>query len=550
MAEIGHVYAEETTQQTTTSTSYVSALTIDAGDLTDGDKYYCHVVADFGNSGASNYTYTQVKHGSSALSTSIQTRNPEDNGTDKKHIYRWQGLITAVSGDDVEVQFKTSSGTAYLDNICVLLINLEGLTEGSDSTAGDYRFVSQGMTDLSDHLFADHASTTVKHSGSGDEDWLVIGHGHQRYPDETDWSFWFGLSDGSSQLPQYSRSYQNYTDSFSVCLERIYTISSDTDFAFIAREESGVEYSAQASSSIFCLNLDVFASHSKSHSFSASTAGDVVAHGADAAFADSSEDYEVAAVTHTAGVAANLWILGGISNYDPSDRHSVYFRLRHGDDDVLPSGATGGEHEYERHTSTSHDRVSLSRSLVYDVPNTSSTDYGFDADCAQGTTGMAYYDPHIYVIPLELYSASVDVELTPGITSISVSRLSPSLETSVDLTSGITSVSVSRLSPSLETNADLASGITSVSVSRLSPSLETSSDVDLAPGITSISVSRLSPSLETNANLTSGVTSVVVDGLEPDLDVDESFKEGEFKEWKLQGLSRTWRPAGRRGWRP
>lgn len=504
MPEIPHVYAEQTTQQSTTSTSYVAALTVDDGDLTNGDKYYVQVTADFGNEGATKRTYIRAKHGTSVAARSGNLRIPEDSGDDKKHIYRWQGVITAASGKDFVLEHKTSSGgTSYLDNICVLFISLEGLTEGDDTTAGDYRFETQSSTETSiSGSYADHATATVKHSGSGDEDWLVLGHGFIEYPFDPDFSFWIALSDGTSERPVYSRVWDNWTDDFQVLLERIYTISGDTDFAVIAQEDA--DEPSWIESSIFCLNLDVFAAHSKSHSFSSSFGGDgdIVAHGADAAFADSSEDYEVATVDHAAGTAGPHWILGGISNMSASATHSCYFRLRHGTDTVLPDGATGGEHEYERQTSTGSDRVSLSRSLVYDVPSTSSITYGLDADCAEGSSVMPYYDPHLYVIPLELASASVDIDLTiPAVGTVSVDGLAPTLETSVEPTVGA------------------ASGVYIYGYLGV-PALETSVEPTVGD-VGTVTAAGSTPTLEAGFEATVGdVGTVTADGLDPTIEYD------------------------------
>ena len=524
MSEIPHVYAEQTTQQSTTSTSYVAALTVDDGDLTNGDKYYVQVTADFGNEGATKRTYVRAKHGTSVAARSSNLRIPEDSGDDKKHIYRWQGVITAASGKDFVVEHKTSSGgTSYLDNICVLFISLEGLTEGDDTTAGDYRFETQSSTYTSLGYYTDHANATVKHSGSGDEDWLVLGHGYIKWPFDPDFSFWIALSDGTSERPVYSRVWDNWNDDFQVLLERIYTISGDTDFAVIAQEDA--DYPSVIESSIFCLNLDVFAAHSKSHSFSSSFGGDgdIVAHGTDAAFADSSEDYEVATVDHAAGTAGPHWILGGISNMSASATHSCYFRLRHGTDTVLPDGATGGEHEYERQTSTGSDRVSLSRSLVYDVPSTSSITYGLDADCAEGSSVMPYYDPHLYVIPLELASASVDIDLTiPAVGTVSVDGLAPTLETSVEPTVGaVGAVTAAGVAPTLEADFEAATGaVGTVTAAGVAPALETSVEPTVGD-VGAVTAAGLDPAIEYDSVLSiTSAGDVSIAALTPVLDAE------------------------------
>lgn len=551
MAEITHVYSEQTTQQETTSTSYTAALTVDAGDLNDGEKYYCHVSADFGNSYATKYTSVRVKHGSSAISNSVSKRQPEHAGEDKKHIYRWQGIITAASGDDVVVEFKTTSGgtpspKAYLDNICVLLINLEGLTEGDDTTAGDYRFVSQSSSEINIGAFTDHADATIKHSGSGDEDWLVIGNSRLKWIDDIYLSFYIGLSDGTSELPQYSLMYENYSDEFVVGLERVYTIDDDTDFSVIAMEQYGVLFAAYLDSSIFCLNLDVFESHSKQAAFSSSSPGEIVAHGTDAAFAttDPVTDYTVKSVSHAATTAGKHWILGGVSTYDPSNRHSCYFQLRHGADNLLPSGSTGGEHEYEEHTTNTTDRLNLFRSVVYDVPDTDSITYSIDADCAQGSTAMDYYDPRLYVIPLELYSASVDIDLTiPAVGTVSVDGLAPTVETSVEPTVGAASgvyiygyLGV----PALETSVEPTVGdVGTVTATGLTPTLESSVEPTVGD-VGTVTSTGLTPTLESSVEPTVGdVGTVAATALTPTAEYESILAVSNVGTVSTSGLNPT-----------
>jgi hypothetical protein len=136
MAAIEHASRVNTTNQTTTSTTYVDATNGDiaSGSFTTGDKYLILAMAQLGVGGAFQGVYIRVVHGSTAFDDSKQLFTATQ--ITRRTPYFWWTVWTAVSGEHINIQYRGNSGqnpTASLDYIVLLAINLsDDVVENTD----------------------------------------------------------------------------------------------------------------------------------------------------------------------------------------------------------------------------------------------------------------------------------------------------------------------------------------------------------------------------------------------------------------------------------
>jgi hypothetical protein len=136
MAAIGNASRINTTNQTTTSNSYVDATNGDiaSGNFTAGKKYLILAAAQFGVSAEGIDCGVRVVHGTTAFADSDHEFSTLT--ANARCPYYWWTVWTAVSGEDINLQFirdaPFGSTTTGLDQIVLLAIKLsDDLTENS-----------------------------------------------------------------------------------------------------------------------------------------------------------------------------------------------------------------------------------------------------------------------------------------------------------------------------------------------------------------------------------------------------------------------------------
>jgi hypothetical protein len=163
MAAIAHASRVNTTNQTTTSGTYVDATNGDtaSGNFTTGDKYLILAMAQFGLSSSFQMVRLRVVHGSTAFDDSEQEF--ANSSSTRRTPYFWWTVWTAVSGEDINVQYcgNVAQGpTAALDFIVLVAINL-----------------SDDVTENTDWAYAERATDDALTTTS---DWLVLTNGQIR----------------------------------------------------------------------------------------------------------------------------------------------------------------------------------------------------------------------------------------------------------------------------------------------------------------------------------------------------------------------------------
>jgi hypothetical protein len=174
MAAIEHASRVNVTNQTTTTTTYVDATNGDiaSGSFTTGDKYLILAMAQLGVNNSFQAVYLRVVHGSTAFDDSEQLW--ANSASTRRTPYFWWTVWTAVSGEDIDLQYRSNSSnnpTASLDFIVLLAINLShDVTENTD-----WVYAERSTDDALTTTFLDGASITFTPGSASD--WLVLTNG-------------------------------------------------------------------------------------------------------------------------------------------------------------------------------------------------------------------------------------------------------------------------------------------------------------------------------------------------------------------------------------
>jgi hypothetical protein len=169
MAAIAHAMRVNVTNQTTASTSYIDATNADiaSGNFTAGNKYLILVMAQGGNTGTGGNNRVRVVHGTTAFADSTDETWP-NSATNRRH-YFWWTVWTAVSGEDINVQYSTDAGSATLNFVILLAINLsDDVTENTD-----WFYAECSTNDALTTTFLDGATITFT-PGTASHNWLVL----------------------------------------------------------------------------------------------------------------------------------------------------------------------------------------------------------------------------------------------------------------------------------------------------------------------------------------------------------------------------------------
>ncbi|MGH9909990.1 MAG: hypothetical protein ACRD32_05060, partial [Nitrososphaerales archaeon] len=179
---ISHIYDEVTTRKTTTSATYVNVTdsSITSGNFTAGKKYLIIATAQFDGSSIASNAMVRLAHGSTAFAGSNMTKEPMAVTT-QEYTYGYWTVWTAVSGEDVSLQFACEGGcTVGVDNIGLFAMNLsDDLTENTDW------FVSENSTSIPHSTtFKTGAQITFTPATAG-HDWLVLAKDNVNFDEST-----------------------------------------------------------------------------------------------------------------------------------------------------------------------------------------------------------------------------------------------------------------------------------------------------------------------------------------------------------------------------
>jgi len=172
MAAIAHGYAEQLTQQTTTGTSYsdVSGASIASSNFVAGQKYLLLACCYTQHSASASEGRVQIVHGSTAFADSEEHHDQQTGTTDIARQYFWFGVWTAVSGEDVKMQFRAATGTMKVNQVVLFSMRL-----GADLTENTDWFYNEDGTDTTlATTDSSSGNASISFTPTAGHDWLVL----------------------------------------------------------------------------------------------------------------------------------------------------------------------------------------------------------------------------------------------------------------------------------------------------------------------------------------------------------------------------------------
>jgi hypothetical protein len=260
--EVGHAFAEQTTRQTRTATSYadISGASISSSNFVAGKRYLIFVTAQMDSSNNGDRTFIKTVHGSTDFTESEWTINPSST-SDRKN-YSFMTVWTAVNGEGIKLQFRSEGvATVGADQITLYAMKLDDdLTENTDWF---YNEVTSDTANLGTS-YVDGATITFTPETAGD-DWLVIANNQVRHWDTAD-SYVMRINrsgEASEVVPEIVLEAQDLNqDQAVLSLFRVYNLGAVSNtFTEQSRATPTGSNHARLNSKIFALNLNKFKNH-------------------------------------------------------------------------------------------------------------------------------------------------------------------------------------------------------------------------------------------------------------------------------------------------
>lgn len=261
-AEIPHAFAEQNTQQTTTSTTYVdiTGASIASGSFVTGKDYFIQFCGQFSEDGNS-IGWVRALHGSTAFAESEQSFYKSSTAVD--HIpLCWFTVWTAVASEGIKLQFRHNSGTQTVtaNFIGVVAIQLEDyLVSGTD-----YCFAESVADEALSTTPDDGGSCTVTPSGSSD--WLALAYAQVDRSDTTTRQISRIVRSGeaSSTLPAGDILPEQTTGLYAQYHARVFAFGESSN-TIKEQSEATTTANTRTHSSVFILNLNKFAAHANAY---------------------------------------------------------------------------------------------------------------------------------------------------------------------------------------------------------------------------------------------------------------------------------------------
>jgi len=373
-AEIAHSFTEQNTAQTTTSGTFADVTGADIADteFTADDKYLIYITAQAGES-SSGRNDLQVMHGSTAFAASLGNINQWS--VLHYGVYNYMVVWTAVDMEDINIQMKATAGTASLDHISLLAINLSNdVTENTDwfsATRADDDSLSTTPTD----------GASITFTPTAGHDWLVLTNSIL----DLDSTTTSGVTriersgEASSSTPE-ARMESNVTTSRNTfALANVYNLGASSNTFKEVSESTGTTHT-RMDSTIFAIDMDKFRNHAFTY-----TDADT------SALSTTNYATEIQTVDITPDVQGPVWI-GAYWGCDTGSAGSRECEWRIQDDGTdQPAGQTDDNLQggYGMNDTTDEMPFTLS-TLVAAMPASTST-IDMDASTDAGTTATAQH---------------------------------------------------------------------------------------------------------------------------------------------------------------
>jgi hypothetical protein len=402
MAVINHTFVEVNTSQTTTSATYVDVpgAAITSGNFTAGKKYLLYLTCK-ANENSGGFVHFKVLHGSTDF---VDTDIFHSVSGTNRLTYTFMTVWTAVASEGVKLQFSVSSGTAAVDHVAFIAINLtDNLTENVDW------FYDEDTVDEGLGVTPDDGATVTFTPGTAGHDWLVLTHSFYDATSTSAIATSYIERSGEASSTTPSSSYQPSATAsvfFSFGLARVYTLSnvSNTFKEVSVGSEAG---NIRFMSRIFALNLNKF----RNHSFAYTEAGTNL----------SITDYATLAQTIniTPDVSSSVWILS-YWNYNKNSASNLAESRIQLDNTDQPSGQTTANYQYGwRNPGLAADEDGHPQHTL--ATSVSAAAHTIDLDTSTSSTSSTPTAQHRFIAAVTMELASTDVALSVDSGSYSIS---------------------------------------------------------------------------------------------------------------------------------
>jgi len=367
-AAIGHASASVTSNQTTSSTTFVdvTGATIASGSFTTGKKYLIYITAQVGYT-AGDGTEVQVIHGSTAFSGSGQWVSFAADTN--RHNYTFMTVWTAVSSEGIALQYRSRLGganTASANFVSIFAMNLsDDLTENTD-----WHFNEVSADDAMSTSFEDGATVTFTPT-TASHDWLVLGNIQVDYAAQTANTVTVRLSDGTNVLPQANVDVPNSAlDEVGFGLARVYTLAASSTTLKVQYKVSASTTANALHSKIFALNLNKF----RNHAFAYTEAGTNL----------SATDYatQIQTLSITPDIQGDVFV-GSYWSFDRNSSGNTGEQRIQIDNSDSPAGQTTANYQF-RHGTDGTDEDPMTISTL--VANMTAAAHTIDLDGSASAT--------------------------------------------------------------------------------------------------------------------------------------------------------------------
>lgn len=385
-AELGHVFVEQTSRQTITSTTYadIPGAVITDANLTDGKTYLLIFTAIMDNNTVINNFAIKAIHGSTDFEGSNYQK--EFNSNTRLH-YAWFTVWTAVASEDVKLQFRTvaGTGTSGADQITMVAIKLsDDLSQGTD---WDFTENTVDTTLAATYGTGNSASETIS-SPNGTDDYLVMATAtldpaSLTVPQKTRINASGGVTDTGLEILEEG---EDANDDRQVqTLIKVYTPSASST-TFTVESESSSASGTRLYNSVFWLNLNKLRNHAQQV-----TQAEVSLDTTDT-FATSTN---VATVSLTPDIAGDVWGLGFFI-YDTNSAEPIRARMQIDNTDQ-PDTQTSDNYSILSGWDNTDELLFFMQSME----SLSSASHTLDVDATKATTARPVEDRLALMITME-----------------------------------------------------------------------------------------------------------------------------------------------------
>lgn len=388
-AEIEHARAEVNTNQTTSSTTMttVPGASIASGSFTVGKQYLIFVTGQFGYT-AGDGTQVQLVHGSTPFTGTDQWISFAADTN--RHNYQRVRVWTAVSGEAIEVQYKSRLGGANVAS--ANFVHIFAMALDDDLAVTDWCYNEASGDDAMSTSFEDGATCTFT-PGTASHDWLVLGDAYVDYAAQSANYVTVRLTDGTNVLPQAQVDIPNTAlDEIGIGLARVYTLPASAQTFKVQHRVSASTTANHLHSAIFALDLNKF----RNHAFAYTEAGTNL----------SATDYatQIQTLSITPDVQGDV-LIGGYWSCDRNSSGNTCEQRLQVDNSDVPAGQTTANYQFRHGTDGTDEDPMVISTLVANMTAAAHT-IDLDGSASATTSTPQAETATIWAFTMELPAAT------------------------------------------------------------------------------------------------------------------------------------------------